>query len=674
MKIVLFLFSLFLILFFPFQTLATDSNNQFVTIVNPVRVSRYTHDLKSSVEAQYEQIQKRSLPATWLLTFDVLERKDVTEFFSGIDKSQELGIFLEVTPDFALKSDVEYNKTDSWHRAHALFLSGYTQDDRKKLIDTVFEKFKQTFKSYPKSVGAWWIDSYSLEYMQSKYGISANLGLADQFTTDGYSVWGQFWSAPFIPSKYHAGIPANNLDHKLNIVTIEWAFRDPLNGYGSSPANNYSTQDYLTINLTNDYFSKFLDLYTSKGFNKFSQTTIGLESDLDPPSYMGGYADQLDVAKRKNVQFLTMSDFAKWYLNNFSLTPPDTIVSDDLLGTQKKVIWYQSSHYRIGIKFDGSTNQTEIFDFRIYPGDFEEPNYLSPNKQLNLYISLPFLIDKTSDPNSGWIISKNKLTQIIKNGDGLILKFGLQEAKFSEGNITLQNIDSIPASLKASPLISISGLTSTKTITPVTKYIFPKEGLVFRGLSIKATYFLNRPKIQILLRVGVLMTISVFFLLLFLNFNTYLRLIILRSFLVLLIGGGGTLFYLNSQIYQVSQSEVDALLHLQALPFGNVVVPDNGCLICSYHTKFPPPFFANNRSYVQLLSKKPVVYNSKIFTTSSRSEGRKQLKNVGAKYIYVSKFEDYIETLPFSPGDYFVDLIYENANAQIWKIRDHAPL
>lgn len=674
MKFIFFLICLIITSLSVFPVFATNSNDQFITIVNPVRVSKYTKDLKTSVEAQYQQLQKRNLPGTWLITFDVLEKTNVVNFLLSIDNSQELGIFLEVTPDFALKSGVQYNKTDSWHRAHALFLSGYTQDDRKKLIDTIFEKFKHTFKVYPKSVGAWWIDSYSLEYMQSKYGIIANLGLADQFATDGYSVWGQFWSAPFIPSKYHAGMPASSSDNKLNMVTIEWAFRDPLNGYGSNPANNYSTQDYLNVNLTHDYFSKFLDLYSSKEFNKFSQITIGLESDLDPPSYVGDYSKQLDIAVGKNAQFLTMSDFAKWYLKTFPLTPPNTIISDDLLGSKKKVIWYQSSNYRIGMKFDGTSNQTEIFDLRIYPADFEEPNYLSPNKQLNLYINLPSLIDKTYDPNHTWIISKSKLTKIIKSDDDLTLKFDDNEVKLSKDSITLQNINFIPNHLKASPLIYITGLTSTKTITPTKKYLFPKAGLVFRGLSIKASYFLMRPKIQFFTKIVIITIVTVSFLILFIKISQSFKILFFGGFLALFIIGGGILFYQNNQMYQVSQSEIDALLHLQALPYGNVVVPNNGCLICSYHTKFPPPFFANNRGYVQFLSKKPIVYNQKIFTTDSRPEGRKELKRIGAKYIYVTKFEDYIEILPFSPGDYFVDLIYENANAQIWKIRDNALL
>ena len=108
---------------------------------------------------------------------------------------------------------------------------------------------------YPTSVGSWLTDSFSLAYMKEKYGITANLGCSDQFSTDGYKIWGQYWSTPFYQSKYHAGIPASDIFVKLDLVTIQWASRDPLNGYYSSL---FSTQDYLLTrkNLDFEYFKK----------------------------------------------------------------------------------------------------------------------------------------------------------------------------------------------------------------------------------------------------------------------------------------------------------------------------------------------------------------------------------------------------------------------------------
>src|SRR3989338_3425895 len=125
-----------LILLLPIWVSAQDNgNNQFITLVNPVRISVYTKDPVQSLTSQYFEINKRNLPASWLFTYDVLENKEVTIFAKQMDQKQDLGIFLEVTPNFAKNASVIYNKTDSWHRSNSVFLSGYTQEDRKRLID-----------------------------------------------------------------------------------------------------------------------------------------------------------------------------------------------------------------------------------------------------------------------------------------------------------------------------------------------------------------------------------------------------------------------------------------------------------------------------------------------------------------------------------------------------------
>src|SRR3990167_5846096 len=256
---------LFLLLSLPVKAFGVE-HISFITIVNPVRISSYTKDPATSLKKEYEEIAKRNLPATWLLTFDVITNRPLFEVISTMDDNQEFGIFLEVTENFSNASGIVYNKTNSWHHAKALFLSGYKQEDRKKLIDKVFSEFKNKFGYYPKSVGAWWVDSFSLSYMQEKYGITGVLGLSDQFDLDGYQVWGTPYSTPFYPNKFHAGIPDQDSD-KLDIVAFRWAARDPLNGYISpsqKQASLYSIQDYPQVGTSDpdNYFEKLIELYS----------------------------------------------------------------------------------------------------------------------------------------------------------------------------------------------------------------------------------------------------------------------------------------------------------------------------------------------------------------------------------------------------------------------------
>lgn len=196
--------------------------NRFVTIVNPVRISSYDKNAGESLKSEYAVVKKRSLPATWLFTYDALNNKDIIGVVRNMDKSQEFGIFLEVTPLFSRDAGVSYHNTGFWHHATSVFLSGYTQDERRRLIDKVFEKYKEVFGNYPKSVGSWWTDAYSLNYIREKYGVTVNLVCSDQYSTDGYQIWGQPWEVAYYPSKLYSSVPATDASSKIDVVNIQW--------------------------------------------------------------------------------------------------------------------------------------------------------------------------------------------------------------------------------------------------------------------------------------------------------------------------------------------------------------------------------------------------------------------------------------------------------------------
>ena len=178
---------LFLILFCP-TTAFAEEQNEFITIVNPVRISRYSLNPIESLKNQYQIIKSNNMSASWLLTYDTFTYPNLSPVVKTFDNNQDIGILLEVTENSAKAAGINYNKTDSWHRSTSVFLTGYSQSDRVKFIDFVFNKFKADFGYYPTSVGAWWIDSYSLDLMQKRYGINANLVVADQLETDGYTI------------------------------------------------------------------------------------------------------------------------------------------------------------------------------------------------------------------------------------------------------------------------------------------------------------------------------------------------------------------------------------------------------------------------------------------------------------------------------------------------------
>ena len=93
-------------------------------------------------------LEERSLYATWLLQYDALIDKEILSVISSWDEVHEMGLFLEVTPSLAQESRVIYPHAVPWDDPNAIFLSGYSQSDRRKLIDTQFEAYKSTFGEF----------------------------------------------------------------------------------------------------------------------------------------------------------------------------------------------------------------------------------------------------------------------------------------------------------------------------------------------------------------------------------------------------------------------------------------------------------------------------------------------------------------------------------------------
>ncbi len=585
--------------------------DKFITVVNPVRISSYNKTPSESVRNEYLVIRENSIPATWLLTFDAMRNPKVLFEIKSMDKHQEFGLFLEVTPAFAEDSGVAYHDTGSWHHATSVFLSGYGQDERKLLIDNLFEEFKEKFGYYPTSVGSWWTDAFSLSYMKEKYGITANLTCSDQMATDGYQIWGQPWALPYYPSKSHTAVPAFDKDSKIDVVNLQWAPRDPLNGYESSL---YSTQDYMVADKRQDidFFKKIVELYSSYG-----QVTVGLESDLDPDMYKYEYAGQMDIVgsmREKGVKVTTLSEFADWYGQNYpGISPPPFIKSDDFLGTGVQPFWYSGPNYRLFyIKKD---NRFYINDLRIYNSDLQDPYYTSPNNAFTLSINIPFVISTSENPEDEWILPEG--SEVLPSENYIEIKG--------------QGIK-IPDKIKYSKFIDIYKEKNLLRIN-FSKQNIPKEGRIYKDYSAEAVHFFKQKK----------------------------------AIFRLLAGKGWN--YFKKTEYLIPQGEIYSLMYLKSLVSGSVMVFDNECLQCEYHTKLPPPVFSNRKNYVRIFSGHPIVYNSTVFKAKERRAAKDLLKKSGVKYVYLVKFEKYKEELPFSPGDLGVEKIFSNANAEIWSVK-----
>lgn len=418
----------FLLLLKPFPVFAQDPS--FVSIVNPIRGSDFWENkqkIEEAVIGEAQILKQFNLPATWLLRFDALASQDILK---SIAQTDEKGLFLEVTPTWAKNAGIAYHTSSSWHAAGSAFLTGYETNEREKLIDAAFEKFKEIYGTFPKSVGAWWIDSFSLNYMQTKYGIISALIVADQYSTDNYQIWGQYFSTPYYPDKENDLRPAQTIQNKIPVVISQWAARDPVNAYGNGVSEStFSVQanDYLDYHkLTTDYFLKLLDIYTSQKFNQFGSLVVGLENTYDWSKYKDEYKNQIEALSKKSRRSLTvisLKEFAVWYKFTFpDLSPPHLIVAGDPLGSDKKAVWFMNPYYRAGWFYnkDGSVFR----DIRQYLEGEKEICLDKRCEMVNFATSATRVLDDVSFGQK-LIIDQGKISdfKVFKEGEKFVITY-----------------------------------------------------------------------------------------------------------------------------------------------------------------------------------------------------------------------------------------------------------
>uniref|UniRef100_UPI0032168F9A hypothetical protein n=1 Tax=uncultured Draconibacterium sp. TaxID=1573823 RepID=UPI0032168F9A len=368
------------------------SKPRIVNIINFIRLCEPRKDeitedvLYETVQKQVDILNQYKLGGTFLLQYDALMNARYQKLLKSLPAdSFEIGAWWEIPQPLVEKAGYEWRGRYSWDwHADVGFATGYSPEEREKLVDVYMKDFKQIFGYYPKSVGSWFIDAHTLNYLHEKYGIVASCNCKDQVGTDGYSMWGGYWNQGYYPSKKNAYVPAQNAENQIPVPIFRMLGSDPVrqydNGLGTKkqkvvslePVYPESGGDAAWINW---YFNQFVDGECME----YAFVQAGQENSFTWKRMAKGYELQIPlIAKlrdQKKVKLQTLAESGQWFRENYKTTPATSVtVMEDFNGSNNKTVWINSRYYRANLLWQDNT--LRFRDIHVFDESLES-NYLT---------------------------------------------------------------------------------------------------------------------------------------------------------------------------------------------------------------------------------------------------------------------------------------------------------
>jgi len=344
---------------------------RIVNIVNFIRLTepRYeevTDDiLFETVVRQIEAMDRHGFPGTFLLQYDALTDPRYPALLkAAAANGHETGGWWEITQPHVEKAGIAWRGRYPWDwHADVGFSTGYTVEEREKLVDVYMEDYKVIFGEYPKVVGSWFIDAHTLLYMHDRYGVETSCNVKDQVGTDGYTVWGGYWSGAYYPSRRNAYMPAQHEAMQIPVPVFRMLGSDPIyqydNGLGSGVQKVESLEPVYPESGGHPgwirYFFKSHSQAPALGFT-YAQT--GQENSFTWSVMQRGLEEQFRVLDSlrniRAVRIEPLSATGRWFRQQYPSTPPTaTSALEDFRDEGRQTVWYDSRFYRANLLLEG---------------------------------------------------------------------------------------------------------------------------------------------------------------------------------------------------------------------------------------------------------------------------------------------------------------------------------
>ena len=366
---------------------------RIINIINFIRQTDYRVEnadslLYETVCEQVKLVNKYDLPATFLLQYDALINPLYQDLLkSKLNDHSEIGAWWELTQPQIEDVGIKWRGEHSWvSHANIAFSTGYTKEERERLVDVYMAKFKEIFGTYPKSIGSWFIDAHTLGYMYDKYKIVASCNCKDQVGTDGYTLWGGYWNQAYYPSRVNAYMPAQTEEGQIPVPIFRMLGSDPIyqydDGLGQERQGVISLEPvYEKAGMDRRWVDYFLESIVDQPCLAFNYAQAGQENSFTWSNMSKGLEMQIPILdslrKENKIRVETLGESGAWFKECFKVTPATAVTTlTDVRGEGNKTVWFNSRYYRANLLWEKGTfrfRDIHLFDESYKSAYLEKP-------------------------------------------------------------------------------------------------------------------------------------------------------------------------------------------------------------------------------------------------------------------------------------------------------------